>query len=357
MPEESHGFLHFGKQDDKPEPAPTAQPPAEEHHGLLDLFKKEEPPPPPPPPEKPHGLFHFGEQHQEEQRPAAAVATAPKAASEGWAERLFHRTPVTPEPASPQRPQIFRHHSFRSALYIGGSLCLLAGIVPGLLPGGYRFYAWIAAGALLIGGILLTGDWHPLTGMFGLRRAKLPTTTAGVATYLAEREAKDTIEKVTREDEPAQSPARRFSPWRWPWSEQAREAAQEKQAEQAKAFKHVGLAGKVLMGIMAAVMAYGANIIVQQAARPANLNGFESIAHWAIVLLAIGLILFIVATRIRSFRHHWLSPFGMLRRLLIFFVVTAVVALAAGILTKDPLLGQGYGEAIGGLVGLLAVLF
>ena len=356
MPEESHGFLHFGKKDDEPEPAPTAPPPAEEHHGLLDLLKKEEPPPPPPPPEKPRGLFHFGE-HQQEAQHTAAVATAPKEAGGGWTARLFHRAPVTPEPASPQRPQILRHHSFSSALYIAGFLCLLAGIVPGLLPDGYRFYGLIAAGALLIGGILLTGDWHPLTGMFGLRRVKIPTTTTGVATYLAEREAKDAIEKVTKEEEPAQPAARRLAPWRWPWSARAREAEQEKRAEQAKAFTHIGLVGKILMGIMAAVMAYGANIILQQSPRPANLSGFATIAHWAIVLLAIALILFIVTTRLRSFRHHWLSPLGILRRLLIFFVVTAVVALAAGILTKDPLLGQGYGEAIGGLVGLLAVLF
>ena len=357
MPEESHGFLHFGKKDEEPEPAPKAAPPAEEHHGLLDLLKKEEPPPPPPPPEKPHGLFHLGEHQQEERRPAVAVATAPKEASGGWTARLFHRAPVTPEPASPQRPQILRHHSVRSALYIAGFLCLLAGIVPGLLPDGYRFYGLLAAGALLIGGVLLTGDWHPLTGMFGLRRVKVPTTTTGVAAYLAEREAKAAIEKVTKEDDPAQPSSRRLAPWHWPWSEQAREAAQEKQAEQAKAFTHVGLAGKILMGIMAAVMAYGANIIVQQAARPADLGGFATVAHWAIVLLAIALIIFIVTTRFRSFRHHWLSPFGILRRLLIFFVVTAVVALAAGILTKDPLLGKGYGEAIGGLVGMLAVLF
>lgn len=352
MPEESRGFLHFGKKDDEPETAPKT-PPAEEHHGILDLLKKEEPPPPPPPPEKPRGLFHFGE-HQQPEQP---VAAAPKEVEGSWTARLFHRAPVTPEPASPQRPQILRHHSFRSALYIAGFLCLLAGIVPGLLPDGYRFYALIAAGALLIGGILLTGDWHPLTGMFGLRRVKVPTTTAGVATYLAEREAKDAIEKVAKEEEPAQPAARRLAPWRWPWSASAREAAQEKQAQAAKAFTHVGLVGKILMGIMAAVMAYGANTILQQAARPANLKGFDTIAHWAIVLLAIALILFIVTTRMRSFRHHWLSPFGILRRLLIFFVVTAVVALAAGILTKDPLLGQGYGEAIGGLVGLLAILF
>lgn len=356
MPEESHGFLHFGKKDDEPEPAPAA-PPAEEHHGLLDLFKKEEPPPPPPP-EKPHGLFHFGEHQQEERRPAAAVATAPKEAGESWTARLFHRAPVTPEPASPQRPQILRHHSFRSALYIAGFLCLLAGIVPGLLPDGYRFYGLIAAGALLIGGVLLTGDWHPLSGMFGLRRVKLPTTTAGVATYLAEREAKEAIDKVTQEgEEPAQPAARRLAPWRWPWSARAREAEQEKQAEAAKKFTHVGLLGKILMGIMAAVMAYGANTIVEQAAKPANLSGFATLAHWVIVLLAVALILFIVITRIRSFRHHWLSPFGILRRLLIFFVVTAVVALAAAVLTKDPVLGQGYGEAVGGLVGMLAVLF
>ena len=354
MPEESHGFLHFGKKDDEPETAPTA-PPAEEHHGLLDLLKKAEPPPPPPPPEKPRGLFHFGEHQQKEQRPA--VATASKETGESWTARLFHRAPVTPEPASPQRPQIFRHHSFRSALYIGGFLCLLAGIVPGLLPDGYRFYGLIAAAALLIGGVLLTGDWHPLSGMFGLRRVKMPTTTAGVATYLAEREAKEAIEKVTKEEDEAQPAARRLAPWHWPWSARAREEEQEKQAEQAKAFTHVGLLGKILMGIMAAVMAYGANIIVEQAARPANLSGFATLAHWVIVLLAVALILFIVITRIRSFRHHWLSPFGILRRLLIFFVVTAVVALAAGILTKDPLLGQGYGEAVGGLVGMLAVLF
>jgi hypothetical protein len=367
MPEETHGFLHFGKKEDEPEGAPKAPPPpAEEAHGLLHLFKKEEPPAPPAPPaEQPHGLFHFGGQaHAEEAK--TTKGTAPEAPDTpqqgGLLARLFHRAPVTPEPASPQRPQIVRHHSFRSALYIVGCLCVLAALLPGILPDAYRFLGFIIGGALLLGGILLTGDWHPLTGMLGLRRVRLPTSTGGVAALLAEREAKEALEKVTQSADEAAKPAeplaRRLPPWRWPWSGRAGQTtAQEKQAEEHKDFTHVGLAGKVLMGVMAAVMGHGATLILQQTPRPASLSAFGTFAHYGLILLTIVLIIYIVTTRIRSFRRHWLSLFGLLRRVLVFFVVAAIAALVAGLLTKDPMLGQGYGEAIGGLVGMLAVLF
>ncbi len=344
MPEESHGFLHFGKKEDEPKVAPKANQPSVE---------------------EPHGLFHLGGRAnaEESKKAEVTVTQTPKNNQQGGLmARLFHRVPITPEPASPQRPQIVRHHSFRSALYILGCLCLLAGILPGVLPDEYRFFGFIIGGALLLGSILLTGDWHPLTGMLGLRPVRFPTSAGGVATLLAEREVKETLEKVTQsaqeEAKPAEPLARRLPPWRWPWSGHAGQTtAQEKQAAEHKDFTHVGLAGKVLMGVMAAVMGHGANIILQQTPRPASLNAFGTFAHYALILLTIVLIIYIITTRIRSFRHHWLSLFGLLRRVLIFFVVAAIAALVAGLLTKDPMLGQGYGEAIGGLVGMLAVLF
>jgi len=272
--------------------------------------------------------------------------------------RLFHRAPVTPEPASPQRPQLLRHHSFRSALYILGLLLLLAGIVD-VIPG-YRFVSLALGAALLLGGILLTGDWHPLSGMLGLRRVRVPTSASSVATIVAEHEAKDVIGKVEKASEgnqqPKESIAQRLTPWNWPWSAGAREAAQEQKVEEARKFKHVGLGGKILMGVMAGVMGHGANTILEQAGHPANLNGFASYAHWAVVVLTIALILLIITTRIRTFRHHWLSPFAIIRRLVIFLVVAAVVTLGVGLLTNDPSLGQGYGELVGGLIGMLAVL-
>lgn len=340
-PEEHHGLFHLGeKQEEPPSPSP------EEHHGLFHLGKQEEPPPPSP--EEHHGLFHFGKEEPPPPPPPPA----------GLMARLFHRAPVTPEPASPQRPQLFRHHSFRSALYILGLLALLAWIVPGILPDEFRWYGLIIGAALLLGGILLTGDWHPLSGMLGLRKVRVPTSATGVAEVVAEREAKDIIGKVTSEDDqPHTSAAQRLAPWRWPWSAQSREMAREQKAEEARKFKHVGILGRVLMGIMAAVMGYGANRIVQALHPPANLSSLPGTLHWVIVLVTLGLILFIVFTRIRSFRHHWLSPFGIIWRLIIFLVVTAVVALAATLLSGSATLGQGYGELIGGLVGWLAVLF
>jgi len=346
MSEEPHGLFHFGKKDELPEMSQEASPPPKEHHGLFHLGKKEEPPPPPPP-EK-HGLFHFGKEAPPPPPPPPA----------GLMARLFHRAPVTPEPASPQRPQLFRHHSFRSALYILGLLLLLAGIA-NVLPG-YRFATLAIGAALLLGGVLLTGDWHPLSGMLGLRRVRIPTSTTGVAAVVAEHEAREIINKVTREDgedaKARESVAQRLAPWHWPWSARAREAAQEQKAGEAKKFKHVGIGGKILMGIMAAVMGHGANMIIQALHPPAGLSAFPAYAHWAIILVTIALILFIVTTRIRTFRHHWLSPFAILRRLLIFFIVAAVVAVLAGLLTQSSALGQGYGELIGGLVGWLAVL-
>lgn len=272
--------------------------------------------------------------------------------------RLFHRAPVTAEPASPKRPQLFRHHSFRSALYILGLLLLLAWIVPGILPDSFRFYSLALGAALLLGGILLTGDWHPLSGMLGLRKVRIPTSATGVAEVVAEHEARTVLNKAASEDNPQAraSGAQRLAPWKWPWSPRAREAAQEQKAEAAKKFKHVGIFGKILMGIMAAVMGYGANAILEKAPHAADLNSFASYAHWAIVLVTIGLILFIVFTRIRTFRHHWLSPFGIIRRLIVFFLVAAAAAFVASLLTGSAALGQGYGELIGGLVGMLAVL-
>lgn len=382
MPEETHGFLHFGKKDDDPPAAPKEPPqPADEHHGLLDLFKKEETPPPPPTVEEHHGLlglfkkeepppppplarsygwFRFG-RHQDttaETQKAPVALAMEERPSGSWLARLFHRAPVTPEPASPKRPQLVRHHSVRSALYILGALGVLSGLLPGILPDGYRFYGLIAGGALLLGGLLLTGDWHPLTGMLGLRRVRLPTSAGGIAALVAEREAKEAIEYVTKSsDEPEQPLTRRLAPWHWPWSQRARAAAQEQQAEREKAFKHVGLGGKILMGILLAVMGHGANLILQYTPRPPHLNAFTTFAHWAIILATIVLILLMVTTRIRTFRRHWLGLSGLLRRALVFFVVAAIAALVAGILTEDPLLGQGYGELIGGLAGILAVLF
>jgi hypothetical protein len=271
--------------------------------------------------------------------------------------RLFHRAPVTAEPASPQRPQLFRHHSFRSALYILGLLLLLAWIVPGILPNDWRFYSLALGAALLLGGILLTGDWHPLSGMLGLRKVRVPTSATGVAEVVAEHEAKDLLNKAESEgDQPKETVAQRIAPWNWPWSEQAREAAQEHKAEEAKKFKHVGIFGKILMGVMAAVMGYGANRVILALHPPASLSDFPSYAHVAIILVTIGLILAIVFLRVRTFRHHWLSPFGIIRRLIIFFLVTAIVAFAARLLTGDAALSEGYGELVGGLVGLLAVL-
>jgi len=332
MPEESPGFLHFGKKEEQPEPTPKAPPPpAEEAHGLLNLFKKEEPSPPPPPP-PPEGLM----------------------------ARLFHRVPVTPEPASPKRPQLVRHHSFRSALYILGGLSLLASILPDNPLDMYRFVGFFIGAALLLGGILLTGDWHPLTGMFGLRPVRLPTGTGGVAAVLAEHEVKETVEKVEQEAgvaaKPAEPPARRLPPWRWPWSERSLPTAQQEQAKDQRDFKHVGLAGKVLMGVMAGVIGHGA-ILILNTSHPSSFNAFSGVATFALTLLTIALIIYIIFSRIRSFRRHWLSPFGLIRRVLIFFVVAAIAAVVAIILTKDPMLGQGYGEAVGGLVALLAVLF
>src|SRR5579883_1192705 len=324
MSEESHGLFHLGHKDDQPAETPKeAAPPAEEHHGLFHLGKQEEPPPPPPPPEK-HGLFHLGS-HEEPPPPPPPPA--------GLMGRLFHRAPVSPEPASPQRPQLFRHHSFRSALYILGLL-------------------------LLLGGILLTGDWHPLSGMLGLRKVRVPTSASGVATVVAEHEAKSVIAKVTKEDDeaPKASVGQRLAPWHWPWSERAREAAQERKAEEAKKFTHVGIFNKVLMGIMVAVMGFGANKIISRLHPPANLSSLPNYAHWIIVLVTIALILGIITTRIRTFRHHWLTPFGVIRRLLIFLIAIAVVGLTASLLTNDQTLGQGYGELIGGLVGILAIL-
>ncbi|HEY7355140.1 MAG TPA: hypothetical protein VH590_01705 [Ktedonobacterales bacterium] len=342
MSEESHGLFHLGKKDDEP-----AAPPPEEHHGLFHLGEKQEEPPPPPP-EEHHGLFHFGKEEPPPPPPPPA----------GLMARLFHRAPVTPEPASPKRPQLFRHHSFRSALYILGLLALLAWIVPGILPNDLRFYGLLVGAALLLGGILLTGDWHPLSGMLGLRKVRVPTSATGVAEVVAEHEAQSVIGKVTSEDEqPKTSVAQRLAPWHWPWSEQSREMAREQKAEEARKFRHVGILGRVLMGIMAAVMGYGANRIIQALHPPASLSSLPGTLHWVIVLVTLGLILFIVFTRIRSFRHHWLSPFGIIRRLIVFLVVTAVVALAATLLTGSAALGQGYGELIGGLAGLLAVLF
>ncbi len=364
MSEEHHGLFHLGKKDDEPDTAPKAdsseeehhslfhfgekkepQPPPEEHHGFFHLGKREEPPSPPP--EK-HGFFHFG---KDEEPPPPPPPT-------GWMARLFHRTPVTAEPASPQRPQLFRHHSFRSALYILGLLLLIAWIVPGALPADFRFYSLAIGAALLLGGILLTGDWHPLSSMLGLRKVRIPTSAAGVAEVMAEREARDMLEKVTREDDPQpkETVAQRLAPWHWPWSQRAREAAQEHKAEETKKFKHVGIVGKILMGIMAAVMGYGANRIVQAIQPPANLSSLPGYLHTAVILVTIALMLFIVFTRIRTFRQHWLSPFGIIRRLIVFFIVAAAVALVASLLTASASLGQGYGELIGGLVGILAVV-
>jgi hypothetical protein len=347
MSEESHGLFHFGHKDDQPAERPKeATPPEEEHHGLFHLGKQEEPPPPPPP-EK-HGLFHLGS-HEE---------PPPPPPPQGLMARLFHRAPVTPEPASPQRAQLFRHHSFRSALYILGLLLLIAGFLPGIFPSGYGIYGVVIGAALLLGGVLLTGDWHPLSGMLGLRKVRVPTSASGVATMVAEHEAKSVIDKVTKEDdeEPNASAAQRLAPWHWPWSERAREAAQERKAEEAKKFTHVGIFNKVLMGIMVAVMGFGANKIISRLHPPANLSSLPNYAHWIIVLVTIALILGIITTRIRTFRHHWLSPFGVIRRLLIFLIAIAVVGLTASLLTNDQTLGQGYGELIGGLVGILAIL-
>jgi hypothetical protein len=363
MPEESHGLFHLGKKDDEPAAREASSSP-EEHHGLFHLGAKQEEPPPPP--EEHHGLFHLGAKQEEPPPPPekhglfhlGKEEPPPPPPPAGLMARLFHRAPVTPEPASPQRPQLFRHHSFRSALYILGLLSLIAWIVPGILPDDFRWYGLLVGAALLLGGILLTGDWHPLSGMLGLRKVRVPTSAAGVAEVVAEHEAQSLIGKVTSEDDqPKASVAQRLAPWHWPWSARAREAAQEQKAEEVKKFKHVGILGKILMGIMAAVMGYGANRIIQTLHPPANLSSLPGTAHWAIVLVTIGLILFVVFTRIRTFRHHWLSPFGIIRRLIIFFVVTAVVALAATLLSGSSSLGQGYGELIGGLVGMLAVLF
>jgi uncharacterized membrane protein YeaQ/YmgE (transglycosylase-associated protein family) len=272
--------------------------------------------------------------------------------------RLFHRAPVTPEPASPRIPQLFRHHSFRAALYILGFLLVIAWMVPGILPGAFRFYSLALGAILLLGGILLTGDWHPLSGMLGLRRVRVPTSAAEVAEAVAEHEAREVMEKVTREDDdqPKASVAQRVAPWHWPWSQRAREAAQEQKAEEAKKFKHVGIFGKILMGVMAAVMGYGANTILTRAPHTADLDTFANYTHGAIILVTIGLVLFVVFTRIRTFRHHWLSPFGIARRLIAFFIITIVVAFAASLITGDTALGEGYGELIGGLAGMLAVL-
>jgi hypothetical protein len=341
MSEESHGLFHFGKKEEAP-PPPTP----EEHHGLFHLGEKKEAPPPPAP--EHHGLFHLGKEETPPPPPQPSGLMA-------W---LFHRAPVSPEPASPRRPQLFRHHSFRTALYILGLVLLLAWIVPGILPDALRFYSLAIGAALLLGGILLTGDWHPLSGMLGLRKVRVPTSAAGVAEVVAEHEAKAAIDKVTREDDeqPKETVAQRLAPWHWPWSAQAREVAQEQKAEEAKKFKHVGIFGKVLMGIMAVVMGYGANTILEKSPHSADLNTLTSYAHGTIILITIALVLFTIFTRIRTFRHHWLSPLGIVRRLIVFFIVTAAVAFAASLLTGNAALGQGYGELIGGLVGLLAVL-
>ncbi len=346
MPEESHGLFHFSKQDDKP----AAPPKEQEHHSLFGfLSKKENKPAPHTKEQEPHGLFHFGKEEEPPPPPPPA----------GWMARLFHRAPVTAEPASPERPQLLRHPSFRSACYILGLLLLIAGIIPGILPAGFRFYSLALGAALLLGGILLTGDWHPLSGIFGIRKVRLPTSTLGVAEIMAEREVKEVLAKVTSEDDPQpQQPiAQRLVPWRWPWSQRAREAAEKEQTEEAKKFKHVGIIGKILMGLMAAVMGFGANRIVQSLQPPDNLSALPGYAHTAVILITILLILLIVFTRIRTFRRHWLSPFGIIRRLIIFLVVTVAVALAATLITGNAALGQSYGELIGGLVGMLAVLF
>ncbi len=360
MSEESHGLFHLGKKDDEPEAAPKeAAPPEAAHHGL---FHKEEAPPPPPP-EEHHGLFHLGKEEAPPPPPpekhglfhlGKEEPPPPPPPPQGLMARLFHSAPVTPEPASPQRPQLFRHHSFRSALYILGLLMLLAGIVNAIPD--YRSVIVGLGFALLLGGLLLTGDWHPLSGMLGLRKVRVPTSASGVATVVAEHEAKDVIGKVTKEDgadaQAKASTAQRLAPWNWPWSHHA----QEQKAEEAKKFKHIGLGGKVLMGVMAGTMGHGANTVLDQSAPPANLTGFATYAHWAIGVLTIVLILWIITTHIRTFRHHWLSPFGIIRRLIVFLVVSAVVTLGVGLLTSNPTLGQGYGELVGGFVGLLAVL-
>lgn len=347
MSEESHGLFHLGKKTEESQETPQSLPPPEEHHGLLHLFDKQEAPPPPPPPEK-HGLLE-GVEHLLGKKEAPPPPPPPPETLWG---KLFHRKPVTPEPAAPERPALFQAHSFRSALYILGIILLIGGIFPGIVDSAYRFPILAGGAILLIGGILLTGDWHPLTGMLGLRQVHLPTGTA-LAAKLAEREVKGEVEKLTGEAQPAQPLTKRLAPWNWPWSARARAA---EQAEEAKKYKHVGLGGKILMGIMIAVLGHGALTLVQAKYLPSDLSSFASFAHPTIILASIVLILLIITAHIPTRRSHWLSPFGILRRVLIFFVVAAVAALVAGLLTHDPELGNAYGQIIGALAAILAVL-
>jgi hypothetical protein len=346
MSEESHGLFHLGKKEEESKATPQSLPPPEEHHGLLHLFDKEAPPPPPPP-EK-HGLLE-GVEHLLGKKEEPPPPPPPPAGM--WA-RLFHRKPVTPEPAAPQRPALLRSHSFRSALYILGIILLIGGIIPGIVDDIYRFPILAGGAILLIGGILLTGDWHPITGMLGLRQVHLPAGTA-LAAKLAEREVKGEVQKLSGDEKPAQPLTQRLAPWHWPWSARAREA---EQAEQAKKYKHVGLGGKILMGIMIAVLGHGALTLVQTKYLPSDLSSFASFAHPAIILASIVLILFTITAHIPTRRTHWLSPFGILRRVLFFFIVAAVAALGVGLLTHNQELGDAYGQIIGALAAILAVL-
>jgi hypothetical protein len=354
MPDESHGLFHLGKKDEASHETPPAAPPPEEQHGLLSgvehlLGKKEPPPPPPPPLPEKHGLLEGVEHLLGKKEPPPPPPPPP----EGFWQRLFHRKPVTPEPTSPQRPALLQHVSFRSTLYIIGLVLLLAGAVPGVVDSSYRFLILAGGAILLLGGILLTGDWHPLTGMLGLRPVHLPIG-GSIATKLAEREAKDEVAKLTGDSETA-APMKRVAPWHWPWSERAREAAQAEQAEKVKKYKHVGLGGKILMGIMIAVLGHGALTLVDHYL-PADFKSFASFAHPAIILATIVLILCIVTAHIPTRRTHWLGPFGILRRVLIFFVVAAVAALVAGLLSHDQVLGDAYGQVIGAFAAILAIL-
>jgi hypothetical protein len=346
MSEESHGLFHLGKKDEEQETPQSLPPP--EHHGLLHMFDKEEPPPPPPPPEK-HGLLE-GVEHLLGKKEEPPPPPPPPPASL-WG-KLLHRKPVTPEPTSPQRPALLQTHTFRSALYILGIILLIGGIIPGIIDSAYRFPVLAGGAILLIGGILLTGDWHPLTGMLGLRQVHLPVGT-GLAAKLAEREVKGEVEKITGEAPPAQPLTKRLAPWHWPWSARARAEAQ---AEEAKKYKHVGLGGKILMGIMIAVLGHGALTLVQAKYLPSDLNSFASFAHPTIIIATILLIVFIVTAHIPTRRQHWISPLGFLRRVLIFFVVAALAALGVGLLTHNQELGNAYGQIIGALAAILAVL-
>jgi hypothetical protein len=345
MSEESHGLFHLGKKNAEKE-TPQALPPPEEH-GLLHLFhKQEEAPPPPPPPEK-HGLLDGVEHLLGKKEPPP-----PPPPPEGLWGKLFHRKPVTPEPTSPLRAALLQSHTFRSALYILGIIFLIGGIIPGIVDSAYRFPILAGGAILLIGGILLTGDWHPLTGILGLRQVHLPAGTA-FAAKLAEREVKGEVQKLTGQEQPVQPLTKRLAPWRWPWSARAREA---EQAEQARKHKHVGLGGKILMGIMLAVLGHGALTLVQAKYLPSDLSSFASFAHPTIIIASILLIVFVVTAHIPTRRTHWISPLGFLRRVLIFFIVAAVAALGVGLLTHNQELGNAYGQIIGALAAILAVL-